>query len=71
MNDGKTLLDLKYFSIVLTRNGWNVFTKSHSREFEGLELSKIGRCEKAAQELLQGCHKNSRVETMKNTDTSK
>lgn len=33
MNDGKTLLDLKYFPIVLTRNGWNVFAiKSHRAE---------------------------------------
>lgn len=61
MNDGKTLLALKYFPIVLTRNGWNVFaTKSHSWEFEALELSKIGRYERekeregsCARELLQ------------------
>jgi len=60
----ETFLDLKYFLIVLTRNGWNVFaTKSHSREFEALELFKIGRCERKA--LLQGCHKNSHVETIR------
>jgi len=73
MNDRKTLLDLKYFPIVLTRNGWNVFaTKFHSREFEALELSKIGRCEReAAQKLLQDCRKNSRVDIMENTNLSK
>lgn len=46
MNDGKTSPDFKYFLIVLTRNGWNVFaTKSHSREFKALELFKIGERE--------------------------
>lgn len=71
MNDGKTLPDLKYFPIVLTRNGWNVFaTKSHSREFEALELFEIGRCEReAAREFPRG--KNSRIETMENTNASK
>lgn len=57
MNDGKTLLDLKYFPIVLTRNGWNVFAKSHSREFEGLELSKIGRCEKLRKSFYKAAAK--------------